>query len=64
MGIWARAIALFAGGAIGQAGPQRLPRPRPGAGPARGWGGWLGDPRSAVLLVLASVLLLGGWPFP
>ncbi len=58
MGVWARAIVLLAGTAIGQAGPPR--RGRPGGRPARGWGGWLADPRSAVLIVLGSVLLLGG----
>ena len=58
MGVWARAIVLMAGGAIGQVGPPR--RGRPGVRPARSWGGWLGDPRSAVLIVLGSVLLLGG----
>jgi hypothetical protein len=58
MGGWARAVVLLAGGAIGQAGPSRRGRPAPR--PARGWGGWLADPRSAVLIVLGSVLLIGG----
>ena len=57
MGVWVRTVVLLAGGAIGQAGPPR--RGRPGARPARGWR-WLGDPRSAVLIALGSVLLLGG----
>lgn len=35
-------------------------RRQPGSVASRGWSGWLGEPRNAVFLVLASALIFGG----
>lgn len=49
---------ILAGTALGQVGGPRRGRAK---GPARGrWERWVSEPRSAVLFVLFSVLLLGG----
>jgi hypothetical protein len=59
MGLWGRGLAALAATVIGQAqGPRPRRRRAEGSGP--GWGSWLADPRSAVLLVLAATLVLGG----
>lgn len=47
--------AIVAAGAVGQARPRRSGRRRSAA-----WERWTGDPRSAVLFVLAAVFLVGG----
>jgi hypothetical protein len=60
MGHWARAVAEWAGLAIGQVGVGPARRRRGEGRAERGWSSWLGDPRSAVLVVLASALLVGG----
>src|SRR5438045_832825 len=55
MGVWGRlVVSAMAAGQV--RGAVRRPR---GAAAPRGWGGWLGEPRSAVLIVLALVMLGG-----
>jgi hypothetical protein len=56
MGLWVRWVATW-GAAPPVRAPGRRARPR---GAQRGWVGWLIDPRNAVVLALAAVLLLGG----
>src|SRR4051794_13923948 len=57
MGPSSRAVAIVA--AV-EGGPVRAGRRRGGATTPRGWTGWLGEPRSGVLIVLAAAFLLGG----
>ncbi|HEX8201560.1 MAG TPA: hypothetical protein VF590_13830, partial [Isosphaeraceae bacterium] len=59
MGLGVRELAALAATAIGQA-PGPGPRRGRAGGPAPGWGSWLADPRSAVLLVLVAALVFGG----
>src|SRR5579864_5339890 len=56
MGLWGQAIAALAALAVGQGPPKRSRALRQEGA----WGGWLSDPKNAVLVALASVLLFGG----
>jgi hypothetical protein len=57
MGVWSTAL-VFAASAVAQIRKQRG-RP-PAHSDAPGWARWIGEPRSAVFLVLVSALLIGG----
>jgi hypothetical protein len=59
MGLRGWGLAALAAAVVGQGpGPRSRRRPAEGSGP--GWGSWLADPRSAVLLALTAALVLGG----